>query len=639
MLSACTDNSAQLSLYNLLSQWISAILNFRHSSSCICKFIKINKMSCLDVRVSLNAEYCEVIDLICRRLNISSAIALSGACRQIFIMNFVKETETLFLVYCKENIKKQLHIGLFMNTGPYSHDIMMQQVADDLSSRGFKVTMLQIRVFNFNFTLPKSNYNWSIVQYDYSRPETNTIMNAAMNQIWHGPVPMGGGTFNYKGIFTFHQLYESHAKACQSALKDADYMRKVQEMKLDIIAIDYVLNECAIGISSILKIPRVYLSNYPMVEVYTDNFGVPSNPSYVPALVSHTGSKMSFFERVLNTATHVALIFARVGLFWRSGKMFRDVGYSAELRQEERDTIFYGTPLEFLLDGPRPIANTVKYFGCMKCSGIKPRHVSDLYGTTPNKDVIVASFGTCSSASQLPERVIKSFSSAFSQFKQYQVVLQIPGIEKYNNSLPSNVIAAKWIPLMQLLGDPSVKLLISHGGVSTTLEAINNAVPVLGIPLQGDQMYNVGRLVEKGVADVLFVNSLSGEKLSHKLRKMLQISQNDSFLNPDQYYAVKKYREKTLKMKLMLSSYQTFERKAKKRAGISAPAFWIEWAARHFTSKDMRRKFLVMKFTDRMCGNIFCSFDSCNLHLSNLVTCTFPLNAHDFGLTKFPAIR
>ncbi|KAL1240565.1 UDP-glucuronosyltransferase 2B14 [Trichinella spiralis] len=378
----------------------------------------------------------------------------------------------VFLVYCKDNIKKQLHIGLFMNTGPYSHDIMMQQVADDLSSRGFKVTMLQIRVFNFNFTLPKSNYNWSIVQYDYSRPETNTIMNAAMNQIWHGPVPMGGGTFNYK------------------------------------------------------------------------------------ALVSHTGSKMSFFERVLNTATHVALIFARMGLFWRSSKMFRDVGYSAELRQEERDTIFYGTPLEFLLDGPRPIANTVKYFGCMKCSGIKPRHVSDVYGTTPNKDVIVASFGTCSSASQLPERVIKSFSSAFSQFKQYQVVLQIP-------------------------------------------EAINNAVPVLGIPLQGDQMYNVGRLVEKGVADVLFVNSLSGEKLSHKLRKMLQISQNDSFLNPDQYYAVKKYREKTLKMKLMLSSYQTFERKAKKRAGISAPAFWIEWAARHFTSKDMRRKFLVMKFTDR----------------------------------------
>lgn len=47
---------------------------------------------------------------------------------------------------------------------------------------------------------------------------------------------------------------------------------------------------------------------------------------------------------------------------------------------------------------------------------------------------------------------------------------------------------------------PNVKLFISHGGMSGTVEAVDAGVPVLGFPLFFDQYRNIDRLVEAGMA-------------------------------------------------------------------------------------------------------------------------------------------
>uniref|UniRef100_A0A5S6QRD1 UDP-glucuronosyltransferase n=1 Tax=Trichuris muris TaxID=70415 RepID=A0A5S6QRD1_TRIMR len=494
-----------------------------------------------------------------------------------------------------------------MNTGPYSHDAMMQRIADDLCDKRYKVYLLQIRVFDFNMTLPKSKYAHPTLRFDYSGPETLAVMKEAQAQIWYGPVPLGGGTVNFKGMYTFQKLYEVQSAACQAALKSETYLAMIQAAHLDFLVIDYVLNECALGISAILKIPRVYLSNYPLIEVYSNNFGVPSNPSYVPAVLSPTSSRMTFAQRLQNVLIHTATIFIRTGLIWRSQRLLHTAGYDTELRGEERQAIFYGTPLEFLLDGPRPLSNSIKYLGCFRCSHKDEIQASESHSWLPSKNMIIASFGTCASASRLPEQVLNSFVTAFAQLKQYKVLLQMPDIEVYNSTWPSNVVAVKWIPLLDLLRSPSVKLLISHGGMSTTVEAINNAVPMLGIPLQGDQMYNVGRLVEKGVADVLHISSLTAEMLSMKLRRMLPTATNDRTLNLKQKWAVKGYRRKIVVFKKMLSTYQSFERQKMKRNLTSAPAFWIDWALRHFSTQEKREAFLLLKCTDQFFS--YFSFD------------------------------
>uniref|UniRef100_A0A8C4Q9D8 UDP-glucuronosyltransferase n=1 Tax=Eptatretus burgeri TaxID=7764 RepID=A0A8C4Q9D8_EPTBU len=54
-------------------------------------------------------------------------------------------------------------------------------------------------------------------------------------------------------------------------------------------------------------------------------------------------------------------------------------------------------------------------------------------------------------------------------------------------AIPDNVRLMDWIPLNDALGHPNVRLLVSHGGMNSLLEALYHGVPVLALPLFGDQ--------------------------------------------------------------------------------------------------------------------------------------------------------
>lgn len=47
-------------------------------------------------------------------------------------------------------------------------------------------------------------------------------------------------------------------------------------------------------------------------------------------------------------------------------------------------------------------------------------------------------------------------------------------------------------------GHPKVKLFITQGGIQSTGEAITAHVPVIGVPMLGDQWYNVEKYVVHG---------------------------------------------------------------------------------------------------------------------------------------------
>lgn len=68
---------------------------------------------------------------------------------------------------------------------------------------------------------------------------------------------------------------------------------------------------------------------------------------------------------------------------------------------------------------------------------------------------------------------------------------------------------------------PNVKLFISHGGLLGTTEAVYEGVPILSMPIFGDQMTNIQAVVDKGTAEMMYYGDLNEEEIYKKVTSML----------------------------------------------------------------------------------------------------------------------
>lgn len=68
---------------------------------------------------------------------------------------------------------------------------------------------------------------------------------------------------------------------------------------------------------------------------------------------------------------------------------------------------------------------------------------------------------------------------------------------------------------------PNVKLVIIHGGMMSVYEAVDQGVPVLGIPLFFDQHRNVVNLVSKGMAIRMDIDKITKDRFKENIRKLL----------------------------------------------------------------------------------------------------------------------
>lgn len=66
-----------------------------------------------------------------------------------------------------------------------------------------------------------------------------------------------------------------------------------------------------------------------------------------------------------------------------------------------------------------------------------------------------------------------------------------------NFSVSQNVVIQSWIPQNDLLGHPSVKAFVTHGGARSMQEAVYHGVPMVVVPLFADQFDNAVRIVQR----------------------------------------------------------------------------------------------------------------------------------------------
>ncbi|XP_062313291.1 UDP-glucuronosyltransferase 1-2-like isoform X2 [Osmerus eperlanus] len=167
-----------------------------------------------------------------------------------------------------------------------------------------------------------------------------------------------------------------------------------------------------------------------------------------------------------------------------------------------------------------------------------------------------------SMVSQMPDEKAKQFIDAFRQIPQ-RVVWRYTG--PLPDNVPKNVKVMKWLPQNDLLGHQKARAFITHGGTHGIYEGICNGVPMVMLPLFGDQGDNVHRMVVRGVAEALRAFDVTTDNLLVALNKVI----ND-----------KSYKERMVKLSAV--------HRDRPIEPLDLAVFWTEFVMRHKGAEHLR---------------------------------------------------
>jgi rhamnosyltransferase subunit B len=91
--------------------------------------------------------------------------------------------------------------------------------------------------------------------------------------------------------------------------------------------------------------------------------------------------------------------------------------------------------------------------------------------------------------------------------------------EQLGGGLPATILWQDFVPLRRLL--PRSALLVHHGGIGTTAEALRAGTPQLVVPLAYDQFDNAARVAALGAGASLPASRLTPPRLTAQLRRLL----------------------------------------------------------------------------------------------------------------------
>ncbi|CAH2058060.1 unnamed protein product, partial [Iphiclides podalirius] len=229
----------------------------------------------------------------------------------------------------------------------------------------------------------------------------------------------------------------------------------------------------------------------------------------------------------------------------------------------------------------RPVPPNVVYMGGLHQN--KPKTLpEDLqsYLDSSKNGVIYVSFGTNVKPSLLPVSKIEAMIRVFSHLP-YDVLWKWDKDELPQRSV--NIKISKWLPQSDLLRHPNIKLFITQGGLQSTDEAIMAGVPLIGIPMLGDQWYNVEKYVRHKIGLRLDLDIINEEIFENAIKTVIQD---------------KSYRKNVARLRgIMMDQPQS---------PLERAVWWTEHVLRHGGARHLRPPTANMSWADYLEWKLVC---------------------------------
>ncbi|KAH8295862.1 hypothetical protein KR018_004803 [Drosophila ironensis] len=314
----------------------------------------------------------------------------------------------------------------------------------------------------------------------------------------------------------------------EHAFKDPKVQRLIASKNdhYDLVILEQFFHEAFLMFGQKFNCPVVTIGTMGYADNMDHAMGILTPWSVIPhLLLSHT-DRMTFSQRAYNA--YISLYDAVMRRWFYLPKMqelaekyFQGViqGPLPHVHDLERNISLMLINSHRSVDLPRPSMPGLIDVGGAHIQPAKPLP-SDLQSFLDKAQhgVVYFSLGSYMKSTDMPPEKTALILKAFGQLKQKV-------IWKYENDsigdLPANVLIRKWMPQNDILAHPNVKLFITHGGIFGTQEGIYWGVPMLCIPLYGDQHRNTIKSVREGYARSLVFSKLTVDDLVRNIETLI----------------------------------------------------------------------------------------------------------------------
>lgn len=292
--------------------------------------------------------------------------------------------------------------------------------------------------------------------------------------------------------------------------------------KFDAVIVELFAIDALLGFGQHFDCPIIGVNTFDGVywnDVYTGN---ESPFSYVPNVFLGLPDKMSFRQRLSNT------IYSQIEKFTYNfyhlrnqqklyEKYFPKATQTFDEVHKSLSVLFMNSHVS--TSSARPFLPNMIGINGIHIQPVKPLP-EDIkkFLDSATDGVILFSMGSFVQSTDWTTQQREAFVRTFAKLK-------LKVLWKYENETlpgnPGNIMIGSWIPQRDIVAHPNVKVFITHGGNLGTTEDLSEGVPILGIPLFGDQVMNIKRAVAKGYALALDFQNITEENFSESLNELL----------------------------------------------------------------------------------------------------------------------
>ncbi|XP_071806439.1 UDP-glucuronosyltransferase 2B20-like [Asterias amurensis] len=424
---------------------------------------------------------------------------------------------------------KKLKFLFYTASDEGSHHLMAKQIATALVRSGHDVTFLLSNSCTkwlnasdaslFDFTVHKSKFtendrveNLRELSRASLRGDTSSIWRMVLH-VWRKKL-----TSNESDMYT-----NFFATECESLLGDNDTINSLREKKFDML-VGEELSSCQPLLAKILGIKFSLISGIGSSPAKGMWYGLPSHPAYIPDRQSGLTDRMTFLQRLKSCFLYGVHMLARRQMLMK----YRTIQEAYDLSPEKSmvdmmaEAQIWVFTVSFELDLARPLTPNV-IFTASPLLGIPSEHkisedLQEFLDGANEEGVVLFSLG--GHVNEMESAQAQMFANALARLPQ-RVLWQFSGnISRIR--IGNNIKTVKWMPQQEVMDHPNTKMFLSHGGLNGVHEAAWYGLPVVGIPLFGDQFDNMERAEAKGMAIKLDILTLNEDVLVEAITRVIK---------------------------------------------------------------------------------------------------------------------